>query len=117
MKSFLVVLNQGWKVRIHVFTLEIKTSCIYQTEERLEQREIQEWVKASILVVGDVSPTQNLQELGWYLEYGRIILTRNSVGTWTENTQITTQWPLGRCWGKPSGHRWWQECEVQPKTH
>jgi hypothetical protein len=36
---------------------------ICQKEKRLEQREIKECVKSSILVIGSVSPTQNLQEL------------------------------------------------------
>jgi hypothetical protein len=35
----------------------------YQKEKRLEQREIKECIKSSILVVGEVSPTHNLQEL------------------------------------------------------
>jgi hypothetical protein len=38
-----------------------KNTC--QKKKRLEQREIKECVKPSILVVGNVSPTQNLQEL------------------------------------------------------
>jgi hypothetical protein len=62
MKNVLVVLDWGWKIRIHVFALEKKTSRTYQKEEKLKQREIQEWVKASILVIGDVNPTQNIQE-------------------------------------------------------
>ncbi len=71
----MVVLDRGWKLGIHVFALEKETSCTYKKEERLKQREIQEWVKVSILVIGDVNLTQNIQELSWYLKYGRIILS------------------------------------------
>jgi hypothetical protein len=42
MKSFLVVPNQGQKVRIRVFTLKRKISCTYQKEKRLKQKEIKE---------------------------------------------------------------------------
>jgi hypothetical protein len=62
MKSFLVLLDQGREVWIHVIALKRETSCTYQKEERLKQREIK-GVHASILVVGDVSPTHNLQKL------------------------------------------------------
>jgi hypothetical protein len=57
MKSFLIVLDWGQKVWICLFGLERKTPCTYQKEERLKQREIQEWIEVSILVVGYVSPT------------------------------------------------------------
>jgi hypothetical protein len=73
--SFLVVLNQGREVWIHLFALEKQASCTYQKVERFEEIEIQEWIEASILIIGNVTPTQNLQELSWYLKYGRIILT------------------------------------------
>jgi len=56
MKSFLFVPDQGRKIWIHLFGLERETPCTYQKEERLKQREIQEWIKISILVVGNVSP-------------------------------------------------------------
>jgi hypothetical protein len=62
MKNVLVVLDWGRKIQIRVFALEKKTSRTYQKEEKLEQREIQEWIETSILVVGDVNPTQNIQE-------------------------------------------------------
>jgi len=42
MMSFLVVPNRSQKVRIHIFALERETSCTYQKEEKLQQREIQE---------------------------------------------------------------------------
>jgi hypothetical protein len=80
MRSFLVVPDWGRKFWIHVFAWEKETSCTYKKEERLEQRELQEWVKVSILVVGDVNPTKNIQEL----KNERIILTGNSVRTWIE---------------------------------
>ncbi len=51
------MLDQGQKVWIHVFAWEKKISCTYQKEKRLKQREIQKWVEALILVIGDVSPT------------------------------------------------------------
>jgi hypothetical protein len=74
MRSSLVVPHQDRKIWICVFALKKETSCTYQKEERLEQKEIQEWIQALILVVQDVSPTQNLQELNSYPKYGRIIL-------------------------------------------
>jgi len=40
MKSFLVVPDQSRKVRIRVFALKKKTSCTYQKEKRLKQKEI-----------------------------------------------------------------------------
>jgi hypothetical protein len=58
MKSFLIVAHLGWKVQIHIFALKRETSCTYQKEKKLEYREIQESIKASIVVIGDVSPTQ-----------------------------------------------------------
>jgi hypothetical protein len=51
------------KSQIYLFGLKRETPCTYQKEERLEQREIQKCIEAFILVIGDVSPTQNLQEL------------------------------------------------------
>jgi hypothetical protein len=69
---------------------------------KVRAKKIQEWVQVSILVIRDFNPTQNIQELIWYLKYERIILTRNSVRTWTENTHITTWRPLGR-WRKTLG--------------
>jgi hypothetical protein len=39
MRSFLVVPNQGQKIKIHIFALERKTSCTYHKEKRLEQRD------------------------------------------------------------------------------
>jgi hypothetical protein len=57
MRSFLLVLDWGWKVHLHIFALETETTYIYQKGEKLKQREIQEWMEASILLKGDVSPT------------------------------------------------------------
>jgi hypothetical protein len=45
-----------------------------EEKTKLEQRKIQEWIKAFILVVGDVNLTKHLWKLSWYLEYGHIIL-------------------------------------------
>jgi hypothetical protein len=47
----------GREVQICVFALEKEMSCTYQKEKKLAQKEIQEWVEVSILVIGDVSPT------------------------------------------------------------
>jgi hypothetical protein len=43
-------------------------------KKKLKQKEIQEWVKASILVEEDVRPIKNTHECNWYLEHGRMIL-------------------------------------------
>jgi hypothetical protein len=42
MMNFLVVPYRSQKVQIRNFTLEKETSCTYQKEEKLKQREIQE---------------------------------------------------------------------------
>jgi hypothetical protein len=42
MRSFLVVPHDDRKIRIYIFALKKETSCTYQKEERLEQKEIQE---------------------------------------------------------------------------
>jgi len=62
MKSFLVVPDWSQKIQLYILALERETTCTYQKGEKLKQREIQEWIKASILVKGDVSPTQNIHE-------------------------------------------------------
>jgi hypothetical protein len=43
-------------------------------KDKLKQRKIENWIEASIIVIGYVSPTKNLQELSWYPKYGRIFL-------------------------------------------
>ncbi len=57
MRSFLVASDRGQKIQLHFFALERETTHTYQKGEKIEQKEIQEWVEASILVEGDVSAT------------------------------------------------------------
>jgi len=65
MRKFLIVLDWGRKVQIHLFRLEKETSCTYQKEKMLEQKEILEWIEASILVVRDVRPRIKLISKIW----------------------------------------------------
>jgi len=96
-----------WKVTEDTIALERKTTCTYQKGENLEQKEIQEWIKASILVEGDVSPTQNIHEWNWYPYYGG-----NLVKTWTKRhiSRLSDhQVDVGK---HLTATRWLEECKV-----
>jgi hypothetical protein len=63
MNNFVVNLDQGRKVQIRLFGLKRTTPCTYPKKDKLKQRKIENSIEASIIVIGYVNPTKNLQEL------------------------------------------------------